>query len=167
MSAWRAAFPTLLLAVSSAFAQGQATSFTARADGYQIIGGVLTPATADFRIFVRSDSVLAFDLTPHLPAGAVLNEVTLSQCQAFCNGEPIHFLCGFGAGHPRPACSQTGYVNNNGGEVVASDILPYGQFSSVSRVLDLLRHRLVYITLAFTLPGDTARTRIRGNLVPE
>jgi hypothetical protein len=161
-------FPLILfLAAGSAFAQSSSTSFTGHLDGYQVPGGVSTTATADFKIFVRSSTIMGFDLTPHLPAGAVLNQVSLNQCQFYCNSNPFYLLCGYGSGNPRPTCSQTGYVDTNGGELVASDILPYGRSKDTSVILDLMRHNLVYVTMYITLAGDSTQTQIRAQLVPQ
>ncbi len=155
-----------LLAAGSIWAQ--ATTFTAKMDGYQVIGGAPSAATADFKIFVYSTTAMRFDFTPRIPAGNELKYVVLSQCQTFCNGNQIYILCGLGSGNPRATCSQTGYVSTNGGELVASDLLPYGSSKDISALLDLMRHNLIYITAYFGPPstGSYLWTPLRGQLAP-
>lgn len=163
----------LLIAAGALSAQSTATAFAGKADGYQVLGGSLTSTnaiftgTVDFKIYTYSSTAMHFDLTPHLPSGATLLTVTLELCQSNCNGNPFHYLCGYGPGNPRSVCSQTGYIGSNGGELLASDLLPYGKNATVANVLDYLRHNMVYVRAVILVPGEPVALTIRGQLIPQ
>lgn len=139
-----------------------ATQFSAHVDGYQVIPGYSTKTSADFKMTLEANGNLHFALTPQNTTSTV-TQVALFRGQFFAAPDnALYNLCGQGSYSPRPSCAQSYYGQSySSGELVPSDLLPYGSYSDTSNLVDLLRHNLVFIVVQFS-----DGTQIRGQLAP-